>query len=227
MHANVPLVVPEVNPEAARFPAYGIVANPNCAVIQLVVVLEALRRVAGLRRVVASTYQSVSGAGQKGVDALVAELGGGASTTTPFAARIAGNAIPQIGRIAVTGWSEEEDKVRNETRRILGLPALPVAVTCVRVPVEVGHSIAATVELEQELSVAQAEAALRDMPGLEPLDNGSSPLPRDVAGRDVIGVGRVRRDRDVPNTLHFWVVADNLRKGAPRMRSRLPSWCVV
>lgn len=213
-HPKVPLVVPEVNPDAAQYRPFGIIANPNCAVIQLAVVLEALRRAAGLRRVVASTYQSVSGAGQKGIDALSAELRGGSALASPFVAPVAGNVVPQIGMIDDAGWSDEEDKIRTETRRILGLPELPVAATCVRVPVEVGHSIAATAETTRDLSPAEATAALQEMPGLELLAGPRHPLARDIAGRDTVAVGRFRRDRDLPNTFHFWVVADNLRKGA-------------
>ncbi|MGH7482229.1 MAG: aspartate-semialdehyde dehydrogenase, partial [Longimicrobiales bacterium] len=212
MDPDVPLVVPEVNAARARERPKGIIANPNCSTIQTVVALEAIRRVAGLRRVVASTYQSVSGAGQKGLAALRAELAGEASAT-PFPAPIAGNAIPSIGPRLDDGWTEEEEKMRNESRRILELPGLAVAATCVRVPVEVGHSVSVTIETERPLSVDEAKAALRAMPGIC-VPEGRDPVARDAAGRDEVFVGRVRADHDVPNTLHLWVVADNLRKGA-------------
>lgn len=213
MDPQVPLVVPEVNGRRAQERPRGIIANPNCATIQLVVALEALRRVAGLKRVIATTFQSVSGAGQKGIDALEAELAGGKSGETPFIAPIAGNVIPWIGERRADGWNEEEDKIRQETRKIMELPDLVVAATCVRVPVRVGHSISATAELEKPISLNAVYAALQDMPGLE-FDPAQDPLPNAVAGTDPVRVGHVRIDPDLPNVVHFWVVADNLRKGA-------------
>ncbi|MBX6363958.1 MAG: aspartate-semialdehyde dehydrogenase [Gemmatimonadetes bacterium] len=214
MDPDVPLVVPEVNPEAARRRPKGIIANPNCATIQFVVPLEGLRRRAGIRRIVATTFQSVSGAGQKGLDALAAELAGGSSADSPFPGPIAGNAIPWIGPRGPDGWNEEEDKLRNETRKIMGLEGVPIAATCVRVPVEVGHAVSGTVELEEELSADEARAAMAEVSGVEVWTDDRDPLPRDVAGLDVVRVGHVRVDRDLPRVLHFWVVADNLRKGA-------------
>jgi len=214
MDPEVPLVVPEVNGARIGERPRGIIANPNCVVIQLVLALEALRRAAGLRRVWASTYQSVSGAGARGVAALRAELDGGTPETTPFPAPIAGNVIPSIGPAAAGGWTEEEEKIRNEARKILGLPGLAVAATCVRVPVEVGHGVAAAVELERALSVEEARAALAEMPGVALAENAWGPVPRDVAGQDTVRVGRLRVDPDDPRTLHLWIVGDNLRKGA-------------
>jgi len=214
MDPEVPLVVPEVNGARIGERPRGIIANPNCVVIQLVLALEALRRAAGLRRVWASTYQSVSGAGARGVAALRAELDGGTPETTPFPAPIAGNVIPSIGPAAAGGWTEEEEKIRNEARKILELPGLAVAATCVRVPVEVGHGAAAAVELEQPLSVEEARAALEAMPGVAVAEDAWGPVPRDVAGQDTVRVGRLRSDPDDPRTLHLWVVGDNLRKGA-------------
>ena len=213
MDPDVPLVVPEVNGERARKPPRGIIANPNCATIQLVVALEALRRVVPLQRVVATTFQSVSGAGNKGIAALEAELQGQAAAETPFVAPIAHNVLPYIGARAADGWNEEEDKIRAETRKIMELPDLPVAATCVRVPVRVGHSISATVTLEKALPRAEIEAALFGMEGLTYCAD-KDPLPVHVAGQDNVYVGHVRIDRDQPNVLHLWVVADNLRKGA-------------
>ena len=214
MDPEVPLVVPEINGPRAIDPPRGIIANPNCSTIQLVLALEALRRVAGLTRLVASTYQSVSGAGQKGIAALRAELAGSSSAESPFPGPIAGNVIPWIGPRDADGWNEEEDKMRNESRKILERPDLGVAATCVRVPVEVSHSIAATVELARPLSLAEARQALQEMPGLELAADERDPLPREVAGHDIVRVGHLRSDRDLPRVLHFWVVGDNLRKGA-------------
>ncbi|NLG60692.1 MAG: aspartate-semialdehyde dehydrogenase [Candidatus Cloacimonetes bacterium] len=210
---DVPLVVPEVNAAAVAQRAKNIIANPNCATIQLVVVLEAIRRKVRLRRVVATTFQSVSGAGEAGIAALRGERNG-ERVESPFVAPIDGNVIPWIGPRSADGWNEEEQKIRAETRRILSLPELPVAATCVRVPVEVGHSISATIELSRSISRDDARAALASMPGVFVCDEASDPLPRDVAGRDVVCVGHLRVDPDLENALHVWIVADNLRKGA-------------
>jgi aspartate-semialdehyde dehydrogenase len=222
MDPQVPLVVPEVNPAAIADRPLGIIANPNCATIQLVVALAGLHRAGILRRVVVTTLQSVSGAGKRGLDALLrsaaegAEGGEGAqgADASPFGAPIRGNVIPSIGPRAADGWNEEEKKVRAEAREILGLPDLRVAATCVRVPVEVGHSLSVTAELERALTVAEAVAALRSTAGTEVWEGTADPLPRDVAGQDVVRVGRVRVDPDDPHVLHLWIVADNLRKGA-------------
>jgi aspartate-semialdehyde dehydrogenase len=215
MDARVPLVVPEVNPEAARERPRGIIANPNCSTILMVVALEAVRRAAGLRRVVATTFQSVSGAGETGREALAREVAGGAGGESPFPRPIAANVIPQIGGFDGEGWTEEERKMIHETRKILGLPDLPVAATCVRVPVEVGHSVQVAVETERELSVHEARAALAAFPGVRVAAGAEDfPTPRETADTDEVYVGRIRRDPYVPRTLHLWVVADNLRKGA-------------
>ncbi|MDB4948103.1 MAG: Aspartate-semialdehyde dehydrogenase [Gemmatimonadetes bacterium] len=215
MDARVPLVVPEVNAEAARDRPRGIIANPNCSTIQMVVALEAIRRAAGLRRVVATTFQSVSGAGETGREALAREVSGGGGGESPFSRRIAANVIPQIGGFDAEGWTEEERKMIHETRKILGLPDLPVAATCVRVPVEVGHSVQVAVETEGELSVDGARAALAAFPGVRVSAGAEDfPTPLETADTDEVYVGRIRRDPHVPRTLHLWVVADNLRKGA-------------
>ena len=213
MDADVPLVVPEVNGERIHNPPRGIIANPNCAAIQLVVALDAVRQAAGLKRVVMTTLQSVSGAGNKGIAALDAELNGGGSAESPFVAPIAHNVLPYIGPRADDGWNEEEEKIRAETRKILEMPDLPVAATCVRVPVRVGHSISVTVETERAFTRQQLEAAFSNTPNLV-LCKDADPLPVRVAGQDNVYVGHIRVDHDVPNTLHMWVVGDNLRKGA-------------
>ncbi len=224
MDPDVPLVVPEVNLAAARHRPRGIIANPNCSTIQMVVALQALHRAAGLKRVVATTYQSVSGAGETGRSTLRRENGGEGLTLprvaqpvegSPFARRIAGNVIPQIGDFDAEGWTGEERKMMEETRKILGLPDLAVAATCVRVPVEIGHSVQVMVETERDLSADAARRALALFPGIL-LQGGAEayPTPWEAAGRDAVFVGRIRKDPVVPNTLHLWVVADNLRKGA-------------
>jgi aspartate-semialdehyde dehydrogenase len=214
MDDAVPLVVPEVNGEAASNRPRGIIANPNCATVQMVLPLAGLARAAGLTRVIATTFQSVSGAGNRGVETLRAELAGAAAPDSPFVDTIAGNVVPWIGARLDTGWSEEEEKVRYEARKILGLPGLEVAATCVRVPVEVGHSVAVTAELETALSAEDAADAIRAVAGVELYGRDRDPTPLDIAGRDVVRVGRLRRDADRENVVHFWVVGDNLRKGA-------------
>ena len=214
MDADVPLVVPEVNGAAVHERPKGIVANPNCSTIQMVVVLEAIRRVAGLARVLTTTFQSVSGAGQRGVEALRAELAGGEAAASPFVAPIAGNVIPFIGPRGANGWNEEEEKMRAETRKILAAPALAVSATCARVPVEIGHSLALMVETRRPLDGAAARAALAAMPGVVVHGDDDDPHPLGVAGSDEVHVGHVRVDPDRPDVLHLWVVADNLRKGA-------------
>ena len=151
--------------------------------------------------------------GEAGIAALRGERNG-ERVESPFVAPIDGNVIPWIGPRSADGWNEEEQKIRAETRRILSLPELPVAATCVRVPVEVGHSISATIELSRSISRDDARAALASMPGVFVCDEASDPLPRDVAGRDVVCVGHLRVDPDLENALHVWIVADNLRKGA-------------
>jgi aspartate-semialdehyde dehydrogenase len=215
MDADVPLVVPEVNAAALRKRPKGIIANPNCSTIQMVVALKALADAAGLTRVVATTYQSVSGAGEKGRSTLQQELRNEAAGETPFAHAIAGNVIPQIGDFESDGFSGEELKMRLETRKILGLPELPVVATCVRVPVDIGHSVQVLAETERPLSVAGAHEALAGFPSIRlAADAAAYPTPLDVAGKDDVYVGRVHADPDFERVLHLWVVADNLRKGA-------------
>lgn len=215
MDPEVPLVVPEVNAGAISERPKGIIANPNCSTIQVVVALKPLHEAAGLRRVVLTTFQSVSGAGEKGRDALRAEEAGETSDDSPFSRTIAGNALPHIGDFDDEGWTSEERKMINEPRKILGIPDLVVAPTCVRVPVEVGHSVEMMVELEKDMSREEAIRVLRDQPGIkvhEALDD--FPTALETADMDEVFVGRVRRDPHLPNILHLWVVADNLRKGA-------------
>ena len=215
MDPQVPLVVPEVNRSALGDRPKGIIANPNCSTIQVVVPLARLHQAAGLRRVVMTTFQSVSGAGEKGKRTLDQELASAEAPETPFSRRIAGNAIPHIGPFDEAGWTEEERKMVNETRKILGVPELLVAATCVRVPVAVGHSVEVMVELDRTLNPAEAAEAMRGTPGVLVAERAEEfPTPLEVAGHNEIYVGRVRRDPHLPNVLHFWVVGDNLRKGA-------------
>ncbi len=215
MDPEVPLVVPEVNAAAAADRPKGIIANPNCSTIQVVVALKPLHDASPLRRVVMTTFQSVSGAGETGREALHREILNGSTEGSPFTRPIAANAVPQIGKFDAEGWSEEERKMVNEPRKIMSLPDLPLATTCVRVPVEVGHSVEVMIEQVGNLSREEAIAALARAPGLVVAGAAEDfPTPRDAAGRDEVFVGRVRTDPYLPRTLHFWVVADNLRKGA-------------
>lgn len=215
MDPDVPLVVPEVNAhELARIPK-GIVANPNCVAIPLTVALKPLHEAAGIKRVVVATYQSSSGKGAKGLAEFDGQLAAiGRDEPLPpvraHAAHLAGNVLPHDWKQEADGYTEEEVKVINETCKILGA-TIPVSVTCVRVPVRVSHSLAVNVEFERPLSADDARNCLQSAPGIV---LGDAPLPRDVAGRDEVFVGRIRADRTVPHGLNLWVVADNLRKGA-------------
>ena len=212
---EVPLVVPEVNSDALTRIPRGIIANPNCSTTQVVVALKPFLDRAGLRRVVYTTFQSVSGAGAAGSVALRAEEQGLTGGATPFSRTIRGNAIPQIGDFDAGGWTVEEVKMRLETRKILSVPDLQVTATCVRVPVDVGHSVQVTLETERPLSRSEAEDALRSQSGLiHATEAAAFPTPLEMAGRDEVFAGRLRSDPDLPNTFHLWVVADNLRKGA-------------
>jgi aspartate-semialdehyde dehydrogenase len=212
---EVPLVVPEVNAPSMAARPRGIIANPNCSTIQLVVALKAIHDAAGLGRVVVTTLQSVSGAGEAGREAWRLEARGERAPGSPFARTIVGNVIPQIGDFDAEGWTGEERKMIGETRKILSLPDLPVTATCVRVPVDIGHCVQVMVETERELSGKDARHALASFPGIRLAESARAfPTPLEIAGRDEVFVGRVRTDPFLPRVLHLWVVADNLRKGA-------------
>lgn len=220
MKPEVPLVVPEVNGETLRNHK-GVIANPNCSTSQLVVVLKILHELAGLKRVIVSTYQSVSGAGKEAMDELEhqsrALLEGADANVRVMPRQIAFNLIPQIDVFLEDGYTKEEAKVIEETRKILDLPNLPVTCTAVRVPVSVGHSEAVTVDLEKAVSPAQVRESLADSPIIEIWDEPESlryPTPIDCAGQDPVYVGRIRRDTSSENGINLWVVADNLRIGA-------------
>lgn len=220
MDPAVPLVVPEVNPEAVR-PGPGIIASPNCTTIPLVLCLQPLRQRAGIRRVIVSTYQSASGAGQGGIAELrrsaAAFLAGEAETATVFPRPLAFNVIPQCDSFGDGGFTQEEWKLVRETRKILGAPTLRVVATAARVPVLVGHSESVYVETERPLLAEEARELLAAAPGVQVRDDparGEYPTARDVAGTDLAEVGRIRNDPDDPCGLHLWIVGDNLRKGA-------------
>jgi aspartate-semialdehyde dehydrogenase len=240
MDPQVPLVVPEVNADAAADRPKGIIANPNCTTLSMMAAMGALHREFGLEALVVSSYQAASGAGQPGIDRLLAEIaavalagadvgrrGGDVAAAlsaaglsageSPFPAPLALNVVPWAGSVKDDGWSSEELKVRNESRKILGIPELRVSATCVRVPVITTHSLAVhatfgrevTVEAARKVLAAQPSIVLRDDPAA-----GQWPTPADAVGGDPTWVGRIRQALDFPNTLELFVCGDNLRKGA-------------
>ncbi len=258
MDADVPLVVPEVNAQAAARRPRGIIANPNCTTLSMIVAVGALHRVFGLESLVATSYQAASGAGQAGIDTLYAQLavvldagltrrnmpadaaslpadaGGeielrlgqsagdvrkaiGENGLGPFPAPLALNVVPWAGSYKDGGWSSEEIKIRNESRKILGLPGLRVSATCVRVPVVTTHAVAVHAWFARPVTADEARAVLRAAPGVAVLDDpaaGDFPTPADVVGTDPTWVGRIRQSPDDPCELAMFVCGDNLRKGA-------------
>jgi aspartate-semialdehyde dehydrogenase len=221
MDPDVPLVVPEVNGEAVLgYSKKNIIANPNCSTAQLVVALQPLHAAAGIKRVVVSTYQSVSGAGKAAMDELWTQTKGmfvnDKPTPQEFSRQIAFNVIPQIDVFLDDGFTKEELKMREETKKIMG-PEIELVATCVRVPVFVGHSESVNVELEDPLTVAQAQEIFRNADGVVLIDNPAEDqfiTPIDCVGEWASYVSRVRKDPTVENGIMFWNVSDNLRKGA-------------
>jgi aspartate-semialdehyde dehydrogenase len=218
---GVPLVVPEANAHAARERNGGnLIANPNCTTAAAVVALAPIRDLAGLASVDLASYQAVSGAGRKGVDAFEAERGTDhrdPAPDSPFHGRIADSVVPQIDVLDETGWTGEEKKIHAEVRKILEMPDLDVAATTVRVPVHTGHSVALHVRTERNTSVEELEGALKAARGLEyrPADGSERhPMPLDVEGRDPVLVGRLRAIPGRERGFALWVSSDNLRKGA-------------
>lgn len=225
MAPGIPLIVPEVNGDvvstawAAAEDAHsrGIIANPNCSTIQMVVALQPLHRAFGLKQVIVSTYQSVSGTGARGIRTLEQEVAGEAPADSPYPHPIAFNALPHIDVFDDEGWSGEERKMINETRKIMRLPNLHVLPTTVRVPVRVGHSETVYARFAGPVTRDAARRALEDACGVVVMDQPEHniyPLALDAEGRDEVFVGRLRSDPEDPTCLAFWVVADNLRKGA-------------
>jgi aspartate-semialdehyde dehydrogenase len=232
MDKNVPLVVPEVNPEQVKNRSKGIISNPNCTTLSMIVALGALHKQYGLKELVVASYQAASGAGQSGIDTLRDQISKVANTSAgdmagdvrkvisdhgPFPAPLALNVIPWAGSLKEDGYSSEELKVRNESRKILGLANLKVSVTCVRVPVLTTHSLAVHAIFDKEVSRQVAQDVLKNAAGVELVDdpeNHKFPTPADVVGTDPTWVGRVRKSLDDPNALDLFVCGDNLRKGA-------------
>jgi len=232
MDKDVPLVVPEVNPDQVKNRSKGIISNPNCTTLSMIVALGALHKQYGLKELVVASYQAASGAGQSGIDTLRDQISKVANTSAgdmagdvrkvisdhgPFPAPLALNVIPWAGSLKEDGYSSEELKVRNESRKILGLANLKVSVTCVRVPVLTTHSLAVHAIFDKEVSRQVAQDVLKNAAGVELVDdpeNHKFPTPADVVGTDPTWVGRVRKSLDDPNALDLFVCGDNLRKGA-------------
>ena len=237
MDPDVPLVVPECNAEAAANRPKGIIANPNCTTLSMMAAMGALHRAFELRELVVSSYQAASGAGQPGIDRLYAEIaalagkkvgvtGGdtavalaeaGLDDDSPFPAPLALNVVPWAGSVKDDGWSSEELKVRNESRKILGIPDLAVSATCVRVPVVTTHSLSVHATFGSEVSVDKARSVLAAQPSIVLRDDpaaGRWPTPADAVGGDPTWVGRIRQALDFPRTLELFICGDNLRKGA-------------
>lgn len=213
MQADIPLVVPEVNPQSIG-PDDRLIANPNCSTIQSVVALAPLQQF-GLQRINYTTYQAVSGSGQKGIEDLARGSRGEEPVNYPHP--IHDNILPHIDVFLPDGYTKEEQKMIDETRKIFRLPELPVSATCVRVPVTNAHSVAINVTFEQETTVEAIREALRQAPGVVLVDDVSQnqyPMPLDASGTDDVYVGRIRQDQSLANTFHIWCVADNIRKGA-------------
>ncbi len=214
MDPTVPLVVPEVNPEPA-FKHNGIIANPNCSTIQSVVPLKVLDEMYGIKRVVYSTYQAVSGSGIKGIEDLDKGLRGEAPTNYPY--QIAFNCLPHIDVFLEDGYTKEEEKMVKETRKILEKPELRVTATCVRVPVRHGHSVSCNLEFEKAIDLNEIREVYKKTKGIvlqDDVANNIYPMAINAAGHDEVYVGRIRRDESIENGLNLWIVADNIRKGA-------------
>jgi len=232
MDKDIPLVVPEVNPDQVKNRPKGIISNPNCTTLSMIVAMGALHKEYVLKELVVASYQAASGAGQSGLDILRKQISEVANTPVgdnagdirsvikdngPFPAPLALNVVPWAGSLKEEGYSSEELKVRNESRKILGLPNLKVSATCVRVPVLTTHSLAVHAIFEKELSRKAAQDVLKNTAGVELVDdpeNYKFPTPADVAGTDPTWVGRVRKSLDNPKALDLFVCGDNLRKGA-------------
>ncbi|MDK2954578.1 MAG: aspartate-semialdehyde dehydrogenase [Desulfovibrionales bacterium] len=220
MDEKIPLVVPEVNPHDLEWHP-GIIANPNCSTIQMVVALQPLHLEGKIKRVVVSTYQAVSGAGQKGVNELESQVrqlfNGRDPESKAFPHQIAFNCLPQIDVFTENGYTKEELKMVNETKKIMGDNSIQVTATTVRAPVFYGHSESVNVEFERDVSPEEARTILAQSPGITVVDypeKGLYPMAIDAAGEDDVFVGRIRRDESVPHGLNLWIVSDNVRKGA-------------
>ncbi len=220
MEPDVPLVVPEVNPEDIKM-HHGIIANPNCSTIQMVVVLYPLHKVNPIKRITVATYQSVSGTGLAAIEELTTQsrlvLEGQKTNPQVYPYQIAFNVLPEIDVFLQNGYTKEEWKMVEETHKIMHAPDIAVSATCARVPVRIGHSEAVQVEFSHPMSPEEAKRILSKSPGVKLMDDPATrlyPYPLMVAGQDDVFVGRIRKDASHPNGLVLWIVGDNLRKGA-------------
>ena len=222
MAPDIPLVVPEVNPKAiGMYKNKGIIANPNCSTIQMVLVMKPIHDAARIKRVVVSTYQAVSGTGKEAIEELITQtkalLGGRKAAVKVYPHRIAFNCLPHIDVFLDNGYSKEEMKMVNETKKILDDQTIAVTATTVRVPVFFGHSESVNIETERKISAKQVRKILSRAPGVKVVDDlkrNKYPLPIDAAGKDDTFVGRIREDESIKNGINMWIVSDNLRKGA-------------
>jgi len=222
MEPDIPLVVPEVNPEAiSMYKNRGIIANPNCSTIQMVVVLKPIHDAVNIRRVVVSTYQAVSGTGKKAIEELIEQTRALLSNLDPkvsvYPHRIAFNCLPHIDVFLDNAYTKEEMKMVNETKKILNDSSIAITATTVRVPVLYGHSESVNIETERKLTAEHARGILSHAPGVRVVDDPRRniyPLPIDAAGKDETFVGRIREDESIENGINMWVVSDNIRKGA-------------
>jgi aspartate-semialdehyde dehydrogenase len=222
MDPQVPLVVPEVNPHAiAQHTAKGIIANPNCSTIQMVVALHPIHKKYGIKRIVVSTYQAVSGTGKKAIDELFDQTRAMINfldyEKRVYPHRIAFNCLPHIDTFLGNGYTKEEMKMVNETRKIMEDDSIAVTATTVRVPVFFGHSESVNIETHEPVSAEDVRALLENAPGVQVMDDPGKnlyPLATDAAGQDLTLVGRIRQDESIPNGINMWIVADNIRKGA-------------
>ena len=232
MDADIPLVVPEVNAPDAKKRPRGIISNPNCTTLSMIVVVGALREAFGVKELVVASYQAASGAGQEGIDTLQSQISTVAGKNLgndtkdvrnevtelgPFPAPLAMNVVPWAGSLKDNGYTSEELKVRNESRKILGMPELKVHTTCVRVPVVTTHSLAVHAVLDKPVTAEQVRTLLENAPGVLVVDDPENkifPTPIDVVGTDPTVVGRIRVSPEYPNEIDFFVCGDNLRKGA-------------
>lgn len=231
MEDDVPLVVPEVNGADALNAPRGIIANPNCTTIQMVVALAPIHRISPVKKVRVATYQAASGAGASAMQELVdqfAEIAEGKQpTVNKFVAQLAYNLIPQVDVFTESGYTKEEMKMYNETRKIMHDDSIRVSATCVRVPVLRAHSEATWVETERPVSVEEARAAFESAPGLVVTDdpaNGLYPMPYNLSGKDPVYVGRIRKDLADDNALSFWTVSDQIKKGAALNAVQIAQW---
>jgi len=213
MDPTIPLIVPEVNPEAAK--DHLLIANPNCSTIQVVVPLKVLDDLYGIKRIIYSTYQAVSGSGVAGVEDLKNGLKGIKPSNYPYP--IASNCLPHIDEFTEDGYTKEELKMIDETRKILGKLNLPITSTCVRVPVENSHTVSVNLEFEKEFDLTELKEAFKNKKGIilqDDVENNVYPMAINASGFDEVFVGRIRRDFSIKNGVNLWIVADNIRKGA-------------